>query len=167
MSLEILVLQALKKVNPPTRQIVNGASKNGLRVVDLNIGYAAGAVERVSKPVLSGVVAANTPKSLLEISGAGELNFLALTQTYQNGCALTVRVVIDGVAAYETTLAYQSFQQYMLPIVGTISGDKGSSGEKHVFAYDHVRFTSSLKIEIVQSIALNDEFSAFLAYKTY
>jgi hypothetical protein len=32
MSLEILVLQALKKVNPPTRQIVNGVSKNGLRV---------------------------------------------------------------------------------------------------------------------------------------
>jgi|GEM_PF-2685857 len=166
MSLEILVLQALKKINPPTRNIVNGVSQSNVSPANFLIKYSTG-ILRVAKKVLSGVVNANVPKTILSVTGAGELNFFALHQEATNNVRLTVKVIIDDVVALNSTTIISSFNGYIFPMIGTITGDTGTSPDKSVFCYDKVLFSKSLLIEITQDVTLTDEFSAFLAYKTY
>lgn len=167
MSLEILVLQALKKVNPPTRQIVNGVSAGNFFVSNLGIRFSTQGLSRLGKEVPSGVVNANVPKTLLSVTGAGELNFFALTQLGNNNVKLTVKVTIDDVVVFNMTNFAQAFNGYVLPVIGIATGDAGTYSERVIYCYDKVLFSKSLLIEIIQDVTLTNEFDAFLAYKTY
>ena len=168
MSLLIEILNQLRKIQRPPKTTVNGLSTytTPFYVSSLNIKYAAGAVERIAKSVRSGNLDANSPKAILNITGAGELNFFAVTDIRAEMANLTVTVTVDGVQiANIATIG--NFNGYLLPVIGSVSGECSTYGERAVFQYDRISFTRSLKIELTSSIASADQYATFSAYKIY
>lgn len=139
----------------PTRSVVHGTSTGS--PAGQGALYTASARE-----VLSGALTAATLKTLLTISGAGELfHLMAYTK---DGTSRTVRcrVTLDGVVVFDATTAAIALTNTGLIVVGadnlsaTIVTNRGS-----------MRFVTSCVVEVASSLSETDKMAIGYTAQTY
>lgn len=110
---------------------------------------------------LSGALTANTYKTVLSVSGVGELNFCALSTLDATSRNCSLRITADGVVVYEKTVVALGSQK---AIVGVGGIDSSVSGGAAKFA--PVPFFASLTVELKSHLTETDKVFAFTNYWT-
>lgn len=131
-----------------TKSIVNGFSTSGWTPVTVYAQSARG--------LLSGALTAGTLKTLLSVSGAGEVSSLALKTIDASSRTLRLRVVVDGVVAFDSTSAAVAQAD-----AGCVIGD-GVGAPGVIFSGSPIRFLTSLVVEVASSVTETDKLR--LAY---
>lgn len=124
------------------------------------IGLSAWREANQLRQTLSGALTANTYKTVLSVSGAGELNFCALSTVDAIGRNCSLRITADGVVVYEKTIVALDSQK---AIVG-VGGIDSSISSAAKFA--PVPFFASLTVELKSSLSETDKVFAITNYWT-
>lgn len=99
----------------------------------------------------TGVMTAATFKSIINVTGQGELFFAGLQTLDTTSRDLTLRVTLDGVAASTRQMTAVTLTGRLLLCVGAIDSAGGSSTT--ALSYGNVRFNKSLLIEARSSLS--------------
>ena len=126
-----------------TKSIVNGFSSNGWTPVAVSVSGG--------RTLLSGALTAATLKTLLSVSGAGEASSLALTCLDNSNRTLRLRVLVDGVTAFDSTSANVSASG-----LGCVIGF-GVGGSGVIFNGSPIRFLTSLEVQVASSLTETDK----------
>ena len=136
--------------------VVNGYSTNGWATTSFGSTIWA-------KSVLTGACTAATLKTILSITGAGQLNFVGIRTGDATARTVRVRITLDGVVAIDTTSASISTSGVGAPILGMIDPSASPNG----WPAQTASFASSCLIEFASSLTETDKCNFFLAYKVY
>lgn len=107
--------------------------------------------------MLSGALTANTLATLLSLTGAGVVNFLAFADTDGGVATRTMRaqVVIDGVTVWDYTSA---------SLVSPTSGE-GVLIIGGVYAEEQIPFNSSFVVKVASSLTETDQQTLYYKYR--
>lgn len=119
-----------------------------------------------SKLLMSGALTANTFKTALLITGAGELNSIALQALDSTARSIRLRVTLDGVVVFSPPATAVSGAGYGLRAVGQ-SNKFGVSQSFPQEAFEAVPFSATALIEIMSSLTETDKLGLLAAYKVY
>lgn len=131
-----------------TKSIVNAFSASGWTPVAVNVNGG--------RLLLSGALTAATLKTMLTVTGAGEVSSLALTAVDSTTRTLRLRVSVDGVVAFDSTSVAASAAGN-----GCVIG-AGVGGSGVIFSGSPIRFLTSLVVEVASSVTETDKLQ--LAY---
>lgn len=138
----------------------NGASAAPNAALDL---AASNCAKHNLSRHLSGAVTGGVYKSVLSVTGAGVLQFVAFGSTgVLSSTVLTGRVTIDGIVVKtgaSTSFTWTGVQG--LPIIGSASVP--AAGE-YFLQYSHVPFNNSLLIEILAPASGTDTVAVATSY---
>lgn len=126
-----------------------------------SIGPTAWREANQLRQTLSGALTANTYKTVLSVSGAGELNFCALSTVDATSRICSLRITADGVVVYEKTVVALGSQK---AIVGVGGIDYSVTNGAAKFA--PVPFFASLTVELKSSLSETDKVFALTNYWT-
>lgn len=126
-----------------------------------SIGLTAWREANQLRQTLSGALTANTYKTVLSVSGAGELNFCALSTVDATSRNCSLRITADGVVVYEKTVVALGSQK---AIVGVGGIDYSVTNGAAKFA--PVPFFASLTVELQSSLSETDKVFALTNYWT-
>ena len=133
----------------PPKTIVNGCSSGALSSAPTNS----------TKTMLSGALTAGTLKTLLSITGAGEINYLALLKTDATNRTIRLKVTIDGVEVFDATSGADATAYLGLVAIGSLISS----------AYPQlggVVFNVSLLVEVASSLTETDKLTLATIYET-
>lgn len=129
---------------PSTTEIINFHSAGSTSTTNLNASASNNARE-----VLSGTLTANTPATLIDLTGRGEVSWLSAYAL--NSTARTIRMIVtvDGIEVFDATSASVS---------GTNSGIAavGAGSSTNVNQANVLRYNSSLRVEVASSLSETD-----------
>ena len=133
----------------PTTSIVNafssgGASASSVQAQTLNNAAA----------VLSGVLTANTLKTVLTVTGGGEVPFLSVYANDTTSRTVRIKVTVDGVSVFDATSNAITVANTGMMVIGI-----GTSTSYITQAPAPLRFNSSLLVEIASSLSETDKVS--------
>lgn len=131
-----------------TKSIVNAFSTSGWTPVAVTV--------HSGRLLLSGAMTAATLKTLLTVTGAGEVSSLALTTLEAGSRTLRLRVLVDGVVAFDSTSVSAGISGVGC-VIGAGVGDAGI-----VFSGSPIRFLTSLEVQVASSVTETDKLQ--LAY---
>lgn len=148
-----------------TRPAISVPGYNGASATPnaaLNLANANCAKHNLSR-YLSGAVTGGVYKSVLSVTGAGVLQFVAFGSTGTlNATVLTGRVTIDGIVVKTGASTASNWSGAEgLPIVGSASVP--AAGE-YFLQYSHVPFNNSLLIEILAPASGTDTVAVVTSY---
>ena len=137
----------------PPKSIVNISSGGGVLQACPSGTLAS------SKPILSGALTANTLKTLLTISGAGAIKFLAARSLDATSRTIRLKITLDGVVVYDATSAAMTSDSYgMIAVGGMLSGAYEQLG--------NIEFNISLVVEVASSLTETDKVQLQTIYET-
>ena len=113
--------------------------------------------------ILSGTTVANTYKTVLNVTGGGNINFLGAITVSSTNRNLDLRLTLDGVAVGTISATGLTATDKILPMVGAIRGINASP-TSDIFAFDSIRFNSSLQVEIKSSLSETDFTGILIKY---
>lgn len=138
--------------------IVNGFSTTGWTPTTQPATGAQGAAW--TKQSLSGVCVAATLKTILSITGAGQLNFIGVSTVDTTARTMRFKITLDGVVVFDSTSASVSVAQKGGVLIGT-----QDNGQVNYFPTQSASFAASCLIEFASSVTETDKCNIFLAYK--
>jgi len=114
------------------------------------------------RSTLSGALTANTYKEILAVTGAGVLNFSAVSAEDSTARSVYMKVLIDGVQVIERSMSIGA--QHQGPVViGSLIGDGTNiSG----MTFDQIPYSASLSLQIKSSLTETDKLRAWYHYRT-
>ncbi len=144
--------------NNTTRQIVNADAIAGFTPFNGDIDAAATVR---GKEVLSGALTANTPATVLSLTGPGEVPLL--TSYTKDATARTVRtvVIVDGVTVFDFTSASIGVAKRGAIVAGQLAGHSGAA-TYYVTQGNPIRFSVSLVVKQASNLTETDKIA--LAY---
>jgi hypothetical protein len=115
------------------------------------------------KAGLSGVMSANTFKTLLSVSGPGQIDVAAITTADTTSRTIKMRITLDGVTAPYAfdpgmSAAITAADTGIMPVGSLVTGG---------VIPDPVVFNTSCLIEIASSLGETDKIKTYLKYRTY
>lgn len=139
-----------------TRSIINAYSSGGASVGSLGGGF--------TKPVLSGALTAATLKSLLTLSGAGELGYLDVRSTDATARTIRCQVKVDGLIVFDATTGTISASQNGMLIVGELGGSPSFAPSPTGLP---IRWNSSLEVLVASSLTETDKVAIDYTAQTF
>lgn len=143
----------------PVRAIFGGDSTSAASMP--SIGDPLWREANQLRQTLSGALTANTYKTVLSFSGAGELNFCALSTVDATSRNCSLRITADGVVVYEKTVVSLGSQKAIVG-VGGIDSSVANGAAK----FAPVPFFASLTVELKSSLTETDKILALTNYWT-
>ena len=141
--------------NKPPKSIINAFSNSGFS--------ASGAVPPYNiKVVAIGAVTSNVLKTVLSVSGAGQIDFLSLTTVDTTSRTLRAKVTIDGTVVFDSTSAVIASVNYGFTPLGACSSSGGTPP-----ALQPTFFNSSLLVEVASSLTETDKANVGYNYRTF
>jgi hypothetical protein len=140
----------------PPRQIINSHSTSPFMVNNaVTQGFGL-------KKILSGATTASVLKTVLTVSGRGEISYLAFGSVDTTARVIRGKLTIDGVVVFDSTSA--------TPIVVAGSGacilGSASNAINGIVAFDKVSYVSGFTMEVSSSVATETNgVEAAIAYK--
>jgi len=156
--------------NKPVKNIVNGLltppnlyASNWCPLVPRTY------LQQVGKVIDTGAITRNVFKTLIEVTGAGEINLLGISGYGNSGGAgmISIKLTIDGTVAFflpSGILVIDSTN--FVSIIGAIIGSNGSYNVASC-TFERVFFSSSFKVEVTHVNDATDAHSCCINYKTY
>ena len=132
-----------------TRAIVNHCSVSGYTPPNFDISAGSG---NGGREVLSGALTANTLKTLLTVTGAGQMPLL--TAYTKNATSRTVRAVViaDGVTVFDSTSGSAASTGRGALIAGSVTWN----GAITLAQGSPIRWASSLVVQVASSLSETD-----------
>ena len=143
----------------PPKSLINAFSSSGATCIFINYG-----TPDALKQTLTGAVVANTLKTVLSITGAGEINFAGVVSNDTTSRTHRMKVTIDGYVVFDATSAACIASSKGVVAIGLVSPI--TSGIP-VQVLDKVVFNSSFLIEYASSISETDKSTLVTSYKTF
>lgn len=144
----------------PPRALTNAFSTTGYTTVS-SISSGADASAK-AKTVLSGALTANTLATVLNISGAGECNYLSISSVDATSRTMRMVVTIDGVVAFDSTSAATVTTGSGAVVLGTAAAvTNGAVG------LEPTPFLTSFKVEIASSLSETDKIQVGYKLRTF
>jgi hypothetical protein len=140
-------------VSRPTKSIVSVYSSG------TPAGVACGAVGQLE--VLSGAVTANTLKTLLTISSAGEMTQLSAYTKDTTSRTVRCQVTVDGTVVFNSTTAAITTSGSGIIVTGRRSDATFES------VFPTIRFNSSLVVEVASSLSETDKVAIGYVTQTF
>ena len=138
----------------PTTSIVNFYSSGG---VSSGSALSSGTASN-SRSVLSGALTANALKTLLTVTGGGEVPLLFVSTQDATSRTLRVRVTVDGAVVFDATSSAIAASNQ-----GTVVMGQPVSTSYLAAVSPGIRFNSSLVVEAASSLSETDK--VLLAYQ--
>lgn len=113
------------------------------------------------KKTLAGALTANTYKTLLSVTGAGVLNFLALLAMDATARTASIRLTLDGVVVSTRTGNIAAVNDGFL-VVGSAPFNTTNSAA----GMDAVPFSLSMLVEVKSNLTETDTLATFINYRT-
>lgn len=113
------------------------------------------------KKILSGALTANTYKTLLSVTGAGVLNFMAMNAVDATSRTMTLRLTLDG--GEVITRSVTTAVQYEGAI---IAGSSPFSTTASGMGFDAIPFSTSMLVEVKSSVTETDKVAISYNYRT-
>lgn len=110
------------------------------------------------RQTLSGALTAATYKSILTVSGGGTLRFAAMGVVNPTARTASLRIVIDGVTAFERSVAFTGTPNKSIVGVGQVDFDADPR-------FSDVRFASSLSVDVKSSLTETDVLYVLCNYE--
>jgi hypothetical protein len=129
-----------------TRQVINQYAVAGFAGTFVEVTGA--------RSLLSGALTANTLKSILTVTGAGQISGLGIAVENATSRTIRLRLVVDGVAAFDFTSAAIATTSNGC-LIG--SGRNSVSGEP--VAAPPIVFLQSLDVQIASSLSESDSIT--------
>lgn len=126
-----------------------------------SIGLPAWREANQLRQTLSGALTADTYKTVLSVSGSGELNFCALSMVDATGRTCSLRITADGVVVFEKTVVSLGSQKAIVGVGGIDSSVPAGAAK-----FAPVPFCASLAVELKSSLTETDKIYALTNYWT-
>ena len=136
----------------PTTSIVNYYSSGGVNSGAVLTGGAG----TNAKEELSGALTSATLKTLLTVTGGGEVPLLFAHVKDTTSRTLRVRVTVDGTVAFDGTTSAITTANHGLIVVGQIS-----TTSLVLASPSGIRFNASLVVEVASSVTETDKVAIF------
>jgi hypothetical protein len=101
---------------------------------------------------------ANTLRDILNVTGRGVLNFVAVHSTDATGKTLRLKITIDGAVVFDATSATVYGNGYGVIAIGTLAD--GAS-----VALQPLRFVASCRVEMASSVASDTAATTIINYE--
>lgn len=141
---------------PTPKVIVNDVSTTGW--VASGASVSSSATYASAKAIASGALAANTLKTILQITGSGGIQWLSLHCADATSRTLRMKITIDGVVAIDSTSAAIAGSGYGGVYIG--------AGAQTNVNVSPMYFKKSLLIEIASSLSETDKLVTSVNYFT-
>lgn len=148
---------------PAVISLVGNASTSGSDVLTYAPTAATLAANNVQQ-ILAGTTVADTYKTLLNVTGAGFVNFLAgrtLNATSRN---MAIRLTLDGIVVGERNIVGATAIGRTLVCVGSVQGSFASTTVAPL-TFSKTRFNKSLLVEMQSSLAETNFIAALINYE--
>ena len=130
----------------PPKNIINAFSTSG--VTGIAMLLSSGEASKAVKVVGLGAVTAGVLKTALSVTGAGQIDFLAIVAADTTPRTLRMKVTIDGVVAFDSTTASISITGAGMPVIGVAASATSVS-----MTLQPTFFNSSLLVEAASSLS--------------
>ena len=145
--------------NQPPKSIINAYSTSGVVTTPI---YLGGEAAKLVKVVSVGSVTAGVLKTILSVTGAGQIDFLCAQASDATARTLRVRVTLDGVVAFDSTTASNTISNLGMSVIGAAPN---SSSVPMVL--QPVFFNASLLVEFASSVTETNLSNVGYNYRTY
>lgn len=144
----------------PPRVLTNAFSTTGYTAV---ASVSSGAdLSAEAKLALSGALTANTLATIINVTGAGECNYLSISSVDATSRTLRMVVTIDGVIAFDSTSAATTNTGSGAVVIGTAARvTNGAVG------LEPTPFRTSFKVEVASSLSETDKIQVGYKMRTF
>lgn len=118
--------------------------------------------------VLSGACTANTLKTILSITGAGTISFLALAHVDATSRSSRVKITVDGVVVFDATSGASANNSMAVELIGAAQAISRFDAQNYSYRiHEHdIDFNQSLLVEYATSITETDKTRFGYVYYT-
>ena len=141
----------------PTKSIVNHYSSGG---VSTGVALSSGAYSN-SVDVLSGALTAATLKTLLTVTGGGEVPLLFVRGVDATSRTVRVRVTVDGVVAFDATSSAMTLANDGIIVMGQYDSSSLINASTN-----SIKFNTSLVVDVASSLTETNKVTLAYALTT-
>lgn len=146
--------------NQSPKTIVNAFSTSGATAVPILLN--GGEALKLAKVVSVGSVTAGVLKTIVSVTGAGQIDFLSALSGDATARTLRVKVTLDGVVAFDSTTASVSIGGNGISVIGAAPSAGGMP-----MVLQPVFFNASLLVEFASSVTETGISSVGYTYRTF
>lgn len=139
-----------------TKSVIHGTSSTGT-------GPQSGLYTASAREVLSGALTASTLKTLLTISGAGEISHLMAYTKEATARTLRIKVTLDGIVVFDATTPSFSANTTGAVVVGDIY----EAPSIVITRRAPLRFSTSCVVEVASSLSETDKLAIGYTAQTF
>lgn len=135
-------------MNPSTTSITNAHSAGSVSATNIHNALDA-------REVLCGAVSAATLKTLLDVTGQGEVPYLVAHTKDTTSRTVRCRVTVDGIVIFDATTGAITTNNTGLIVSGTTAANNTAGSNQFGNGYP-ISFNASLLVEIASSLNETD-----------
>lgn len=145
----------------PPKQLINRTSAGGISADE--VGPAGPSVMRVAKAALTGALTADTLSTVLSLTGAGSVGFVACTSVDATSRTHRFKLTIDGVVVYDAAVLETTSTSRGIQLIGATT----SLGGAFAPVFDPVPFNTSFLLEYASSLTETANTNIYYNYRMY